>query len=86
MALKGILLLIFVITITMKDGKGQKPNNSSAEIPLLDNQNMPLVALFDTTKLNEVLRAAIKKTVEDTMNEMIPRIKQAVIDDIGYGM
>ncbi|CAG2244952.1 unnamed protein product [Mytilus edulis] len=68
----------------MKYWKGQKPNNSFAEIPLLDNQNMPLVALFDTTKLNEVLRAAIKKTVEDTMNEMIPRIKQAVIDDIGY--
>ncbi|CAG2244953.1 C1QL [Mytilus edulis] len=45
---------------------------------------MPLVALFDTTKLNEVLRAAIMKTVENTMNEMIPRIKQAVIDDIGY--
>ncbi|CAG2244954.1 C1QL [Mytilus edulis] len=68
----------------MKYAKGQNSDNSSTEIPLLDNQNMPLVALFDTTKLNEVLRAAIKKTVEDTMNEMIPRIKQAVIDDIGY--
>ncbi|VDH96790.1 Hypothetical predicted protein [Mytilus galloprovincialis] len=98
MVLRRILYLLFVITI-MKYGKGQnsdnssteKPlldnqnsDNSSTEIPLLDNQNMPLVALFDTTKLNEVLRAAIKKTVEDTMNEMIPRIKQAVIDDIGY--
>ncbi|CAG2230800.1 C1QL [Mytilus edulis] len=65
----------------MKYGKGQKP---SAELPLLNNQNMPLVALFDTTKLNEVLKIAIKKTVEETMNEMIPRIKQAVLADIGY--
>ncbi|XP_071180307.1 heavy metal-binding protein HIP-like [Mytilus edulis] len=83
MVLRGILFLLFVIMI-MKYGKGQNSDNSSSEIPLLKNQNMPLVALFDTTKLNEVLRAAIKKTVEDTMNEMIPRIKQAVIDDIGY--
>ncbi|XP_071180308.1 heavy metal-binding protein HIP-like [Mytilus edulis] len=81
MVLKGILLLIFVLTIIMKYGNGQKP---SAEIPLLNNQNMPLVALFDTTKLNEVLKIAIKKTVEETMNEMIPRIKQAVLADIGY--
>ncbi|XP_063397317.1 complement C1q tumor necrosis factor-related protein 4-like [Mytilus trossulus] len=84
MTLKAIVLLIFVVTIIIKYGKGQKPNNSSTEIPLLDNLNMPLVAMFDTTKLNEVLRAAIKKTVEDTMNEMIPRIKQAVLADIGY--
>ncbi|XP_063397307.1 heavy metal-binding protein HIP-like [Mytilus trossulus] len=83
MVLRRILYLIFVITI-MKYGKGQNSDNSSAEIPLLDNLNMPLVALFDTTKLNEVLKIAIQKTVEDTMNEMIPRIKQAVIDDIGY--
>lgn len=68
----------------MKYGTGQNSDNSSAEIPLLDNQNMPLVALFDTTKLNQVLKTAIKKTIEDTMKEMIPRIKQAVIADIGY--
>ena len=67
----------------MKYGKGQNSDNSSSEIPLLNNQNMPLVALFDTTKLNQVLKIAIKKTVEDVMNEMIHRIKQA---DIGYGV
>ncbi|XP_063397315.1 complement C1q tumor necrosis factor-related protein 4-like [Mytilus trossulus] len=82
MVLRGILLQFLVITI-MKYAKGQNSDNSSTEIPLLDNLNMPLVALFDTTKLNEVLRAAIKKTV-DIMNEIIPRIKQAVINDIGY--
>lgn len=68
----------------MKYGTGQNSDNSTSEIPLLDNQNMPLVALFDTTKLNQVLKTAIEKTIEDTMNEMIPRIKQAVIADIGY--
>ncbi|XP_071180305.1 heavy metal-binding protein HIP-like [Mytilus edulis] len=83
MVLRGILFQLLVISI-MKYAKGQNSDNSSTEIPLLDNQNMPLVALFDTTKLNEVLKIAIQKTVEDTMNEMIPRIKQAVIDDIGY--
>lgn len=76
MALKRILFLLFVIAI-MKYGIGHK-TNYSAEIPLLDNQNLPLVAQFDTTKL--------KKTIEETMNEMIPRIKQAVLADIGYGM
>ncbi|XP_063448705.1 complement C1q tumor necrosis factor-related protein 4-like [Mytilus trossulus] len=83
MVLRGILLQFLVITI-MKYAKGQNSDNSSTEIPLLDNLNMPLVALFDTTKLNQVLKIAIKKTVEDTMNEMIPRIKQAVLEDIGY--
>ncbi|XP_063448706.1 complement C1q tumor necrosis factor-related protein 4-like [Mytilus trossulus] len=82
MVLRRILFLLSVITI-MKYGKGQKSDNSSTEIPLLDNLNMPLVALFDTTKLNEVLKIAIQKTVEDTMNEMVPQIKQAVIKDIG---
>ncbi|VDI31540.1 Hypothetical predicted protein [Mytilus galloprovincialis] len=86
MVLRGILFLLFEIAI-IKYGKGQNGqngDNTTAEIPLLNNQNMPLVALFDTTKLNEVLKTAIQKTVEDAMNEMIPRIKQAVIDDIGY--
>lgn len=84
MTLKRILFLLFVIAI-MKYGIGHK-TNYSAEIPLLDNQNLPLVAQFDTTKLNQVLKIAIKKTIEETMNEMIPRIKQAVLADIGYGM
>ncbi|XP_063397316.1 complement C1q tumor necrosis factor-related protein 4-like [Mytilus trossulus] len=83
MVLRGILLQFLVITI-MKYAKGQNSDNSSTEIPLLDNLNMPLVALFDTTKLNQVLKVAIKKSVEDAINEMIPRIKQAVIEDIGY--
>ncbi|XP_076107068.1 complement C1q tumor necrosis factor-related protein 4-like [Mytilus galloprovincialis] len=82
MTLKRILFLLFVIAI-MKYGIGHK-TNYSAEIPLLDNQNLPLVAQFDTTKLNQVLKIAIKKTIEETMNEMIPRIKQAVLADIGY--
>ncbi|XP_063397314.1 EMILIN-1-A-like [Mytilus trossulus] len=94
MVLRGILFLLFVITI-MKYAKGQNSDNSSTVIPLLDTQNMPLVALFDTTKLNQVLKIAIQKEVEDTMNQMIqkevedimnqmiPRIKQAVIADIG---
>ncbi|XP_052072337.1 collagen alpha-2(VIII) chain-like isoform X2 [Mytilus californianus] len=63
----------------------QEPDkNSSIEVSLLDNQQMPLVALFDTTKLNQVLKDYIIKTVEEATNQRIPIIKTAVIKGIGY--
>ncbi|CAC5406968.1 C1QL [Mytilus coruscus] len=63
----------------------QEPDKTpTVEVSLLDNQQMPLVALFDTTKLNQVLKDYIIKTVEETTDQRIPFIKTAVIEDIGY--
>ncbi|XP_071180303.1 complement C1q-like protein 4 [Mytilus edulis] len=58
--------------------------NSTVEVSLLDNQQMPLVALFDTTKLNHVLKDFILQTVNEATDQRISIIKTAVIADIGY--
>ncbi|CAG2244950.1 C1QL [Mytilus edulis] len=66
------------------NGSQDPDKNSTVEVSLLDNQQMPLVALFDTTKLNQVLKDFIIKTVEEASDQRIPIIKTSVIEDIGY--
>ncbi|XP_052072336.1 C1q-related factor-like isoform X1 [Mytilus californianus] len=74
------MLMSCVQSITSQETR----QNSTIEVPLLDNQRMPLVVLFDTTQLNQVLKDYIIKTVEETTDQKIPIIKKTVIEDIGY--
>ncbi|CAC5406969.1 C1QL [Mytilus coruscus] len=76
------MLMSCVQSITSQETR----QNSTVEVPLLDNQQMPLVVLFDTTQLNQVLKNYIIKTVEETTDQRIPIIKKTVIEDIGYGV
>ncbi|XP_063397318.1 cerebellin-1-like [Mytilus trossulus] len=63
----------------------QEPDKkSTVEVSLLDTQQVPLVDLFDTTKLNQVLKDFIIKTVNEASDQRITIIKTAVIEDIGY--
>lgn len=80
------LILIFMLMSCVQSMASQETRqNSTVEVPLLNNQQMPLIALFDTTKLNQVLKDYIIKTVEEATDQRIPMIKNAVIEDIGYG-
>ncbi|XP_076107066.1 heavy metal-binding protein HIP-like [Mytilus galloprovincialis] len=79
------LILIFMLMSCVQSMASQETRqNSTVEVPLLNNQQMPLIALFDTTKLNQVLKDYIIKTVEEATDQRIPMIKNAVIEDIGY--
>ena len=71
------------IVFSIKDQ--QEGDNSTVEVPLLNNQNMPLVAMFDTTNLNKAVKSYIKTTVEECTEEKIPQIKDTILDVIGYG-
>lgn len=62
----------------------QGGDNSTVEVPLLNNQNMPLVAMFDTTNLNKAVKSYIKTTVDECTEEKIPQIKDTILDVIGY--
>lgn len=62
----------------------QEGDNSTVEVPLLNNQNMPLVAMFDTTNLNKAVKSYIKTTVDECTQEKIPQIKDTILDVIGY--
>lgn len=57
------LAKLYTFFIIMRIGCVQSMNlpqeldkNSTVEISLLDKQQVPLAALFDTTKLNQVLK------------------------------
>lgn len=70
------------VVFSIKDQQGG--DNSTVEVPLLNNQNMPLVAMFDTTNLNKAVKSYIKTTVDECTEEKIPQIKDTILDVIGY--
>ncbi|CAC5406970.1 C1QL [Mytilus coruscus] len=61
---------------------GNDVDNSTVQIPLLDIQHVPLVALFDTTNLNKVLTTYINDTVEKTTKDKISNMKNDLLKDI----
>ncbi|VDI31542.1 Hypothetical predicted protein [Mytilus galloprovincialis] len=82
--LHPLLIIILISCVQSIIWSQESDTNSTVEVSLLDNQQMPLVALFDTTKLNHVLKDFILQTVNEASDQRIPIIKTAVIEHIGY--
>ncbi|XP_071180298.1 cerebellin-1-like [Mytilus edulis] len=80
--LHPFLIIMLISCVPSTNGSQDPDKNSTVEVSLLDNQQMPLIALFDTTKLNQVLKDYIMKTVEEVTDQKVPIIKNAVIEDI----
>jgi hypothetical protein len=54
------MAVLHCVVFSINDQRGG--DNSTVEVPLLNNQNMPLVAMFDTTNLNKAVKSYIKTT------------------------
>lgn len=75
------ILLIWILGYST----GNDVDNSTVQIPLLDIQHVPLVALFDTTNLNKVLTTYIISTVEKATEDKISNMKNDLLKDINNG-
>ncbi|CAG2212718.1 unnamed protein product [Mytilus edulis] len=76
------ILLIWILGYS----SGHEVDNSTVQIPLLDIQHVPLVALFDTTNLNKVLTTYINSTVEKATEDKISNMKNDLLTDINQDL
>ncbi|XP_063447287.1 angiopoietin-related protein 7-like [Mytilus trossulus] len=74
--------LFFIGTMCSVLLSGVKPTNTSddmVETPVVDNQNAPLLAMFDMTNVNKRIKAYISDAFETKMSELVKMKLQEVL-------
>ncbi|XP_052078434.1 fibrinogen-like protein 1 isoform X2 [Mytilus californianus] len=67
-------ILIFVLLSPMTTGK----NDEEVDVPLVDNQNAPLVATLDMSKVNRHVKKYVREAVETKMEDIEGNINEYV--------
>ncbi|XP_063411830.1 fibrinogen C domain-containing protein 1-like [Mytilus trossulus] len=76
-----MLLLILCIGLGYGSFIPENPD-TEVEMPLISNDDVPLVAKFDTKNLNKAIKTYIYKTMEKTVMEKISELKLDILSKI----
>lgn len=79
-----MLLLILCIGLGYGSVIPENPD-TEVEMPLINNDDVPLVAKLDTKNLNKAIKTFINKTMEKTVMEKFSDLKLDILSKIKTG-
>ena len=75
---KCLLFVGLICSLVLAEAKSTTSGGDLVETPVVDNQNVPLLAMFDMTKVNK----RIKKYISDTFETKMSNIVQMKQEDV----
>ncbi|CAC5364402.1 Fibrinogen-like protein A,Ryncolin-4,Angiopoietin-related protein 7,Angiopoietin-related protein 1,Ficolin-3,Ficolin-2,Ryncolin-1,Tenascin-R,Fibrinogen-likeprotein 1,Angiopoietin-1,Fibrinogen C domain-containing protein 1-A,Ryncolin-3,Fibroleukin,Fibrinogen C domain-containing protein 1,Ryncolin-2,Angiopoietin-related protein 6,Angiopoietin-2,Ficolin-1,Fibrinogen C domain-containing protein 1-B,Angiopoietin-4 [Mytilus coruscus] len=76
---KCLIFIGLICSVLLLGVKSTNTGDDSVETPVIDNQNAPLLAMFDMTNVNKRIKAYISDAFEIKMSELVKMKLQEVL-------
>ncbi|CAG2231532.1 unnamed protein product [Mytilus edulis] len=77
---KYLLFIGSICTVLLAGVKSTSTSEDMVETPVVDNQNVPLLAMFDMTKVNKRIKEYTSDTFENMKGNLTVNIKKEIKD------